>query len=322
MVNFSQAPTVTRLAISGWLPPPSALTNLPLACDRNATCPFPTSICSNSSQAPDRVPVGDQRLRAARIRCDEKEVGVGQETGDARRGRDVELLPGADRRTAGDERGTAGGVRRDELAVGIGLPLARLPSTGFGALMVNFSQSPTVSRLAMSAALPAASALTNLPLARDLNATNPPPASTLSYCSQPPAPIRLARSDCAPPASAVTYRSLASESRLTGVVSGVVPAMLSSLSGELVPALCRVPVTAPPTMSARTWAGARVGLADSSNAAAPATCGAAISSTDQHLHWCRLQTTRRRCRCRGRRPRRTNRCWRRGPGSRSRRSRR
>ena len=50
-VKVSQVPIAVRLAISvpPWLR--SAVTNRPLACDRSAKLPLPTSICSNSSQA-------------------------------------------------------------------------------------------------------------------------------------------------------------------------------------------------------------------------------------------------------------------------------
>ena len=124
---------------------------------------------------------------------------------------------------------------------------------------LNSSQPAAALRLAISGCAPPASAVTNLPFDFARSATNPLPWSTASNCSQPKALIRLAISGWVPLASDVTHRLSACASRLTGAAIGVVPAVLSSLSGEFGPALCTAPETAPPTTAAFTWAGVQSG---------------------------------------------------------------
>src|SRR5439155_6021910 len=114
----------------------------------------------------------------------------------------------------------------------------------------NFSQSPTVVRLAASGAAPPASAVTNLPLAFERRATNPLPASTRSNSSQSPLALRLATSGLVLPL-VVTNREFARDSRLTVGVFGAVPTC-SSRSGEPAPALFTVRGVAAATIAART----------------------------------------------------------------------
>ncbi len=73
----------------------------------------------------------------------------------------------------------------------------------------------------------------------------------------------------------VAVSKLSEKTVVTG--GGGVPLLTnSSRFGEPVPAPVTTPVVESATSRSRTWAGVKLGFADSTNAAAPATCGVAI----------------------------------------------